>query len=134
MFITIVTILMFTTFISLIVTDVNISFIQEQYVLGEGETIPISVLISIGPGVNASGNLFLDIFFELATPSPECKQNIVQYLSVYALKCMNMSTFMIKEDVCHVSIIISVGRTSIYITRGRCLILWTLIVLPDYLV
>ena len=124
---------MFTTFIPLIVADVNISFVQEQYVLGEGDTIPISVLISIGPGVNASGNLFLDIFFELTTPSPECKQNIVQYLSVYALTCMNMSTFMIK-DVCHVSIIISVGRTSTYITRGRCLILWTLIVFPDYLV
>ena len=44
-------------------TAVEVSFVQEQYVLREGVIVPtpISVLISPGPGVNASGNLTLAV-------------------------------------------------------------------------
>ena len=85
MFITIVMVLMFKTFVFVIVTDVNISFIQEQYVLMEGETIPISVLISVGPGVNASGNISVDVFYDLDTPRPQCKQ----FCAIFV--CMHLS-------------------------------------------
>ena len=65
---------------SIIFTDVAISFAQEQYVLQEGETITISVLIFPGPGVNASGTITLD--FDPA-PGLQCKEVGVIFVSVY---------------------------------------------------
>ena len=65
---------------SIIFADVAISFTQEQYVLEEGETIAISVLIYPGPGVNASGTITLG---SDQAPGRQCKELFVIFVSVY---------------------------------------------------